>query len=332
MKPRIAITVGDFNGIGPEVVLKSIRSEAVWSCCTPILVGPANVFHYYAGLAGFRLSLEPLAGKRIRDGITSLVESSAVPSSSIVPGSLAREAGAAAGAAITRAVSMTQHGQVDAIVTAPVSKQALHLAGIRHPGQTEMVQHLSRSPHVAMMLVSSYLRVGLITIHCPLSHIHRLLTPSLLEERIGVIHEALRNDWRIRSPRLAVLGLNPHAGEGGDLGMEERRVIIPTLTRLRKKGLHLDGPFPADGFFARYDPNAYDAVVAMYHDQGLIPLKMSSAGKAVNVSVGLKIVRTSPDHGTAFDRAGANSADPGSMIEAVLLAVRIARNRRTVRH
>jgi 4-hydroxythreonine-4-phosphate dehydrogenase len=332
MKPRVAITVGDFNGIGPEVVLKSIESAVVRRCCTPVLVGPANVFHYYAGLAGLRLPLEPLSGRRITKGITPLVESSNVSSASIAPGTLAREAGTAAGAAITRAVSMAQHGEVDAIVTAPVSKQALHLAGIQFPGQTEMVQHLSRSPHVAMMLVSSYLRVGLVTIHCPLSHVQRLLTPSLLGERISVIHEALRCDWRIRDPRLAVLGLNPHAGEGGDLGMEEQQVITPVLARLRRKGLRLDGPFPADGFFARYVPKAFDGVVAMYHDQGLIPLKMSSAGKAVNVSVGLKIVRTSPDHGTAFDRAGKNSADPASMIEAILLAVRIARNRRTQRN
>jgi 4-hydroxythreonine-4-phosphate dehydrogenase len=332
VKPRIAITVGDFNGIGPEVALKSIGSAAVRRICTPVLIGPANVFHYYAGLSGLRLSLEPLTGKRIRNGVTPLVESSDVPSSSIAPGKLSRNAGAAAGAAITRAVHLIRHGEMDAIVTAPVSKQALHLAGIHFPGQTEMVQHLSRSPHVAMMLVSSYLRVGLVTIHCPLSRVHRLLTPSLLEERIGVIHKALCSDWRIRSPRLAILGLNPHAGEGGDLGKEEQRLIIPALARLRRKGLCLDGPFPADGFFARYDPKAYDGVVAMYHDQGLIPLKMSSAGKAVNVSVGLKIVRTSPDHGTAFDRAGSNSADPESMIEAILLAVQIARNRSMQRH
>jgi 4-hydroxythreonine-4-phosphate dehydrogenase len=332
MKPRIAITVGDCNGIGPEVVLKSIRTAAVRNCCAPVLVGPANVFHYYAGIAGMRLSLEPLAGRRIPVGVTPIVESSEVASSDITPGVLSRAAGFAAATAITRAVRMAQRGEVEAIVTAPVSKQAMHLAGVHFPGQTEMVQSLSRSRRVAMMLVSEYLRVGLVTIHVPVSRVHRLLTPALLEERITTIHAALQKDWRIASPALAVLGLNPHAGEGGDIGTEEQRVIIPVLARLRKKGLRLHGPFPADGFFARFDPRAYDGVVAMYHDQGLIPLKMSSAGRAVNVSVGLRIVRTSPDHGTAFDRAGRGTADPGSMVEAILLAVRIAHNRRAQMH
>jgi 4-hydroxythreonine-4-phosphate dehydrogenase len=161
-----------------------------------------------------------------------------------------------------------------------------------------------------------------------LSDVSRALTSSLVIERITVIHSALRQDWGIARPALAILGLNPHAGEGGDIGTEEQDVILPALERLRKKGIRLDGPFPADGFFARYRPGAYDGVVAMYHDQGLIPLKMSSAGRAVNVSVGLRIVRTSPDHGTAFDRAGRDLADPGSMVEAILLAVRIAHNRR----
>jgi len=193
-----------------------------------------------------------------------------------------------------------------------------------------MVQQLSRSRHVAMMLVSPTLRVGLVTIHIPLSDVPRTLTPALVIERISVIHAALRQDWGIPRPALAVLALNPHAGEGGDIGTEEQRVILPALERLRTKGIRLDGPFPADGFFARYHPGVYDGVVAMYHDQGLIPLKMSSRGRAVNVSVGLRIVRTSPDHGTAFDRAGRGTADPRSMVEAILLAVRIAHNRRRI--
>jgi 4-hydroxythreonine-4-phosphate dehydrogenase len=336
MKPRIAVTVGDFNGIGPEVVLRSVRTKAVRESCIPVLIGPANVFLYYAGNGGKRLTLVPFSNRRIPPGATAIVESSEVSPSQIAPGNLSQAAGAAAASAITVAAGMALRGEVDAMVTAPVSKQAMHLAGVRFPGQTEMLQHLSKSPHVAMMLVSPTLRVGLVTIHIPLSDVSRALTSSLVIERITVIHSALRHDWSIAQPALAILGLNPHAGEGGDIGTEEQDVILPALERLRKKGIRLDGPFPADGFFARYRPGAYDGVVAMYHDQGLIPLKMSSAGRAVNVSVGLRIVRTSPDHGTAFDRAGRNLADPGSMVEAILLAVRIAHNRRThaqiVRH
>ncbi len=331
MKPRLAITVGDFNGIGPEVVLRSIRARAVKEACAPVLVGPANVFQFYAGRIGIRFSHVPFGAQRTPPGAIPIVESSDVSPSRISPGSLSREAGAAAAAAITTAVALTMQGEADAMVTAPVSKQAMHRAGVRFPGQTEMVQHLSHSPRVAMMLVSPSLRVGLVTIHIPLSRVSRVLTSTLVAERIETIHAALRQDWGIARPSLAVLGVNPHAGEGGDIGDEEQRVILPALTRLRKRGMRLSGPFPADGFFARYRPGMYDGVVAMYHDQGLIPLKMSSGGRAVNVSVGMRVVRTSPDHGTAFDRAGHGTADPASMIEAILLAVRFAHNRRTLR-
>jgi 4-hydroxythreonine-4-phosphate dehydrogenase len=196
------------------------------------------------------------------------------------------------------------------------------------PGQTELLQRLTRSPSVAMMLVSGSFRVGLVTIHTPVRNVARELTAALLVERVTVIHRALRTDWRIRSPRIAVLALNPHAGEQGDIGNEEQRVIIPVTAALRKKGMRLEGPFPADAFFARYTPGAYDAVIAMYHDQGLIPLKMTARGRAVNVSAGLPIVRTSPDHGTAFDIAGRSIADPASMIEAVRTAVTLSAHRR----
>ena len=336
MKPRIAVTVGDFNGIGPEVVLRSLRTKAVREACVPVLIGPANVFLYYAGNAGKRLALVPFGSRRISRGATAIVESSEISPVQIAPGNLSQAAGAAAASAITVAAGMALRGEVDAIVTAPVSKQAMHLAGVRFPGQTEMLQHLSKSPHVAMMLVSPALRVGLVTIHIPLADVSRTLTSSLIIERITVIHSALRQDWGVSRPALAILGLNPHAGEGGDIGTEEQDVILPALERLRKKGMRLGGPFPADGFFARYREGAYDGIVAMYHDQGLIPIKMSSAGRAVNVSAGLRIVRTSPDHGTAFDRAGRGLADHRSMVEAILLAVRIAHHRRTheptVRH
>ena len=243
------------------------------------------------------------------------------------PGRLSADAGAAAGAAIRTSIRLVLAGEARALVTAPVSKHALHLAGINAPGQTELLQRLTRSPHVAMMLVSGSLRVGLVTIHTPLRKVPRELTDALLRERITVIHRALRTDWGIASPRLAVLALNPHAGEGGDLGNEEQRVIIPVIAALREEGLRLEGPFPADAFFARYEPGSYDAVVAMYHDQGLIPVKMSARGKAVNVSVGLPLVRTSPDHGTAFDIAGRSIADPASMIEAIRTAVSLSFHR-----
>ncbi len=336
MKPVVAITAGDFNGIGPEVSLKSAFHASIRRLCMPLLVGPPEVFDFYAHRLRLPVHIRPLDGRqepvtKRRGSIElSCVASSSVALSSIRPGRVSRLAGEAAARAVETSVRLVQAGAADAIVTAPVSKRAMHLAGVDFPGQTEMVQHLSGTSRVVMMLVCSKLRVGLITIHVPVADVARRISGALLRERIRVIHEALRTDWGIRDPALAVLGLNPHAGESGDLGTEEKRLITPALRLLQRAGLRLAGPFPADAFFARYTPGSYDAVVAMYHDQGLIPLKMLAAGKGVNVSVGLPIVRTSPDHGTAFDIAGKGAADAASMVEAVRLAVLIAKNRRSV--
>jgi len=329
MKPVIAITVGDYNGIGPEVSLKAIATPLVRRICTPVLVGPPAVFDRVASRCALRMRFIPYpSGAGARGRNVQVLEPGERTPVRYSPGRLSASAGASAADAIRASVSLVLAGGARALVTAPVSKHALHLAGINVPGQTEFLQRLTHSPHVAMMLTSGSLRVGLVTIHTPLRNVPRELTGALLRERITVIHRALRSDWRVRSPRLAVLALNPHAGEGGDIGNEEQRVIIPVIASLREDGMRLEGPFPADAFFARYSPGTYDAVIAMYHDQGLIPLKMSARGRAVNVSVGLPLVRTSPDHGTAFDIAGRSIADPGSMIEAIRAAVTLAARRR----
>jgi 4-hydroxythreonine-4-phosphate dehydrogenase len=179
-----------------------------------------------------------------------------------------------------------------------------------------------------MVLVSESMRVALVTIHVPVRRISALITRKTLREKIEVLHKALREDWRIDRPKIAVLGLNPHAGENGDIGTEERDIVAPVTRDLSRRRIDITGPFPADAFFARGRQREFDLVLAQYHDQGLIPLKMSANGRAVNVTVGLPIVRTSPDHGTAFDIAGKGVADPGSMTEAIKHAVSIARNRR----
>jgi 4-hydroxythreonine-4-phosphate dehydrogenase len=337
MKPAVAITVGDYNGIGPEVILKSIRHPAVRHICVPVLVGPSQVFEFYASKLHIALRLHAISPESsgpapiLRNAPSRsvfVVENRINNGLSISPGSISVDAGIIASQAIEVAAHLAQAGTVQAMVTAPVSKLALHKAGISHPGQTELLQDLTSSPHVAMMLASTTMRVGLVTIHVPLAEVARNITKELVCERVRTIYEALRTDWRVRKPKLAVLGLNPHAGEGGDIGREEETTIQPALRELRSAGIDIAGPFPADSFFGMYKPGMYDAVVAMYHDQGLIPLKMSSFGKGVNVSLGLPIVRTSPDHGTAFELAGKGKADPGSTIEAIKLAVLIAENRR----
>ncbi len=314
-KPVIAITIGDYNGIGPEIVLKSVNDPSVKRICSPVLVGPIEVFEFYAR------RLKKLSFP------FPIVESSILSASHIRPGVVSARSGKAAAKAIEAAVDLANVGIVQAIVTAPISKHALHKAGVHFPGHTEMLQHLTRAKDVAMVLVSSTMRVGLVTIHVPLKQVSSLLTRSLLRQKVELIHKALVQDWRIAKPRIAILALNPHAGENGDIGTEEQRIIAPFVAG---SNMNLKGPFPADAFFARYKPTDYDAVIAMYHDQGLIPLKMSARGRAVNVSAGLPIVRTSPDHGTAFDIAGKGIADPGSMIEAIKLAVTIARNRQAI--
>ncbi len=315
VKPSIAITVGDCNGIGPEIVLKSVHDPTVRRICSPVLVGPVDVFEFYARRLKLSLPSSPI------------IESSILSRSHITPGLVSARAGKAAAQAIEAAVELAEAGVVHAIVTAPISKHALHRAGVRFPGHTEMLQHLTGAKNVAMMLVSQTLRVGLVTNHVPLKRVSSLLTRKLLRQKIEVVHRALRIDWQIERPRIAVLALNPHAGEAGDIGTEDKRITTPVVRSMAGARMDISGPFPPDAFFARYTPDSYDAVVAIYHDQGLIPLKMSAKGKAVNVSAGLPIVRTSPDHGTAFDIAGKGIADPGSMIEAIKLAVHIAANR-----
>jgi 4-hydroxythreonine-4-phosphate dehydrogenase len=332
MKPVLAITVGDFNGIGPEIALKAIASAVARRACTPVLVGPIDVFKWYRRKLRLELKFQSPAKdarKLPSDGrkqSVRLVETSEV--TGIHPGLIAEEAGRAAGEAIASATQMAMEGDADAIVTAPISKRALHLAGLDYPGHTEYIQHLTGAAGVAMMLVTRDLRIGLVTIHIPLSEVASVVTSELIIAKTLLVHHALRRDWQIRKPRIALLGLNPHAGEDGDIGTEEATAIAPALRILKNQSVSVEGPFPADAFFARYRPGEWDAVLAMYHDQGLIPLKMAGKGKAVNVTIGLPIVRTSPDHGTAFDIAGKGAADPSSMIEAIKLAAMVARNRR----
>jgi 4-hydroxythreonine-4-phosphate dehydrogenase len=318
MKPRVAITIGDYNGVGPEVVLRSL--PAVRRHVTPVLVGPEKAWSAWSRRLGLP---DPAAETRRGRQAVDIIDPGPGAGLRISPGKIDRVAGLAAAAALETAVRLAEGGTVDAIVTGPLSKRGLHLAGFPVPGQTEFLQELTGAPSVAMMLVHGGFRVGLVTIHEPLKNVPALITRRALIQRIGVLSAALRIDWGIARPRLAVLALNPHAGEGGDLGREELEVIVPALAWLRKHRADVEGPFPADAFFARGMERKFDLVVAMYHDQGLIPLKVAARGAGVNVTAGLPIVRTSPDHGTAFDIAGRGVAEPASMIAAITLAARL---------
>jgi len=241
------------------------------------------------------------------------------------PGVLSAEAGKAAYDAIVRAAADAQRGDVAAIATAPINKEALRLAGYPWNGHTDLLAHLTGTEHVAMMFYSDELRVVLATVHVPLTDVPRLLTQQVMEQTIALTARELPKFDKLH-PRIAVAGLNPHAGEHGLFGREEETAIAPAIARCRERGIEVSGPFPADTLFVRARKGEFDVVIACYHDQGLIPVKLVAFGRAVNVTLGLPIIRTSVDHGTAFDIAGKGVADSESMIAAVLLAARLARS------
>ena len=288
MKPRIAITEGDPAGIGPEIARRAAANERVLDVCEPVL---------YGAPAGDRFD----------------------------PGALSAAAGRAAYDAIVRATADAMRGDVAAVATAPINKEAFRMAGLPWNGHTDLLAHLTGASRVAMMFFSDELRVVLATIHVPLADVPRLVTQSLMEQTIELTALELPRFDKM-PPRIAVAGLNPHAGEHGLFGREEGIAIAPAIACCRAKGIDVSGPFPADTVFVRARKGEFDVVVACYHDQGLIPVKLAAFGRAVNVTLGLPIARTSVDHGTAFDIAGKGVADAGSMIEAVLLAARLARS------
>ena len=242
------------------------------------------------------------------------------------PGRVSASAGRAAYEAIEQAVVDAAARRIDAIATAPINKEAFAAAGLEWRGHTELLAHLTGARRIAMMFHAEALRVVLATVHIPLSEVPRMLTRERMEEVIGLSADELPR-FGLPQPRLAVCGLNPHAGEHGVIGTEEMHVLEPAIAACRARGIRVDGPFPADTIFLRATRGEFDAVIACYHDQGLIPVKMAAFGRAVNVTLGLPIVRTSVDHGTAFDIAGKNVADPSSLIEAVKLAVALAQSR-----
>jgi 4-hydroxythreonine-4-phosphate dehydrogenase len=282
--PRIAITAGDPAGIGPEIAEKAAADPRVRAVCEPLIYGAQNRFE---------------------------------------PGKLSAAAGQAAYETILRAVRDAGAGGVQAIATAPINKEALALAGLPWRGHTDMLAALTNTPDVAMMFYSDKLRVVLATIHIPLSEVPSALTFESLGTVIRLTADAMP-DFGIRHARIALAGLNPHAGEHGVIGHEEERVLMPAVEQARKAGVDITGPWPGDTVFTRAIRGEFDVVIACYHDQGLIPVKLIAFGEAVNVTLGLPIIRTSVDHGTAFDIAGRGQANPESLIQAVLLAARLA--------
>ncbi len=324
-EPRtIALTVGDVNGIGIEVMVRALAAHPLPEGWEPVVVGSERLLkEYLEKIPGLNGSV---SDGKLRCGDVDVAMHDLPSEGEVSFGRTDARAGKLAGDAVTTAARMALEGTVDAVVTMPISKQALHAGGYDFPGHTELLAHVTGGVPM-MILMTEGLRVALVTIHIPLSAVPPLITRDLVLSRLRQFHRTLRIDFGLSDPRIAVLALNPHAGEGGDLGDEEIREITPALERARSLGLNADGPYPADGFFARFLPGGQEGVLAMYHDQGLIPLKFLARGGGVNVTANLPIVRTSPDHGVAFDIAGRGIADERSVIEAIVAAVEIAQRR-----
>ena len=330
--PLIGITMGDPAGIGPEIIVKALVDKDIYGLCRPVILGDPTVFASPISKWGQKISLNVIAGPSeasSRTGEMDIMAVSRLKAGQILPGKPTLEGGKAMVDYIIRAVAMTRKGEVDAMVTCPISKILMHQAGYVYEGHTQLISSLTNTHDFVMMLAGERLRVALVTIHCPLKEVSALLDQEQVYKTIIITAKALRNDFGFERPRLAVAALNPHNGESGLFGSEEEEIIGPAVNRARDEGYSVEGPFPADTLFYKAASGHFEAVVAMYHDQGLIPLKLVHFSDAVNVTLGLPIIRTSVDHGTAYDIAGKGQADESSLKAAITMAASMAKNRQT---
>lgn len=318
MKTRILVTIGDINGIGPEIILKTLKNEAIVNKYDITVVSPISVLSYYAELLRIKLTLDkfnvlPVASEKVK----------------VKTGKITEESGYVSGLAIDTAIQLVLNGEYDAIVTAPISKESLNLGGYNYSGHTEMLTDISGAKETCMVMLSDVFNISFVTTHPPIKDVAGLITKKLLQKKLEVCYHTSKNDLNISRPSFGVLGLNPHAGDGGVIGNEEIDVITPALKAASKKhsDIYITGPFSADGYFASKAYRNFDMTIAMYHDQGFIPFKMLAGHRGTNFTAGLSFVRTSPDHGTAFDIAGKNKANEISLIEAIKWADKLHKNR-----
>ncbi|UWX57045.1 4-hydroxythreonine-4-phosphate dehydrogenase PdxA [Chlorobaculum sp. MV4-Y] len=328
---RIVFSTGDIHGIGPEIILKSVLSRPSGED-TYVAAGSFKALEFYRDLLGLPVELRRIDGPDAIAKITPepgvLHVLSVAEPETIQPGTLSRTAGEIAMRSLETAAALCRDGLCDALVTAPLHKEAIALAGYRNTGHTDFLADFFGVSSQIMLFVDpvSGLKVALATIHEPLSKVPALVRAMDLDAFFTTLAGSMRRDFRLDEPKIAVLGLNPHASDGGVMGSEEATVIRPAIERL-SGAMQIDGPFPADGFFGAKRYRNYDLIVAMYHDQGLLPFKVLAFDTGINVTLGLPIVRTSPDHGTGFDKAGKGTASERSFLEATKLGATIARNR-----
>lgn len=325
--PKVGITIGDPSGVGPEIVLKALKNQGVLESCVPVLYGDRDVLQRVLPLVGYsRPFMEVSCPADVPEGAVGLV-SLGLPSEAYVPGRVQGSCGKAAYAYIERAIQDALSGEIDAVVTAPINKEALRMGGIAYSGHTEIFADLTGSKSYAMLLTSARLRVIHVSTHVSLLEACARVQKDRILTVVRLADEAVQG-LGVSRPRIAVAGLNPHSGENGLFGTEEQREIIPAIEAARREGFDVTGPVPPDTVFLKALDGEFDVVVAMYHDQGHIPLKVTDFMGGVNITVGLPIVRTSVDHGTAFDKANTGTADASSLIAAIGSAVRLAKVKR----
>jgi 4-hydroxythreonine-4-phosphate dehydrogenase len=326
---KIGITIGDVNGIGPEVIIKALSDERILEMITPIIYGSSKVLSYHKNIVGGETNV---VIQNIMDASKAQAKKINVincweENVNITLGKVSEDGGKYAKLALERMVEDLKTKSIDGVVTAPINKAAMKMAGFKYPGHTEFFEKEFNKQGL-MLMVSDTLRIGLVTNHIPISEVTSKVTKEQIVSKLKVFSESLKVNFGINRPNIAVLGLNPHAGDEGAIGDQEEKIIKPAILEMKKAGMFVAGPFPADGFFGSSSFKKFDGILAMYHDQGLIALKSLSFGDGVNFTAGIDCVRTSPDHGTAYDIAGNNMADEASFKKAIYLALDCIRNKK----
>ena len=329
-KIKIGITHGDPNGVGYEIIFKTFEDPTMLELCTPIIYGSPKVASYHRKTMDLQTNFNTItSAKDAREGVLNLIHTTA-DEVKIDLGLPTEEAGKAALAALERAVHDWKEGLIDVLVTAPINKNSIQGSDFHFPGHTEFLQARvgQEGQQPLMILMNDRVRVALVTTHLPIGKVAQAITQEAVLGKLRLFHQSLLRDFLISNPRIAVLALNPHAGDDGLLGSEEKDVIEPAMAQATEEGMTVYGPFAADGFFGMRAYEHYDGVLAMYHDQGLAPFKLIAMEDGVNFTAGLDLVRTSPDHGTAYDIAGKGVADETSLRQAIYTAIDVFRNRR----
>lgn len=329
-KPIVGITQGDSNGIGYEVIIKALADARILESFTPVIYGSSKIFGFYRKLThNLDETMDTYAIQCAKDAKTKKVNIvNCLPDNIFVePGKTTPESAKSAITSLEAAVADIKNGDIDVLVTAPVNKRALVSEGFGYTGHTEYLEKEFGVDEVVMFMVSERMKIGVVTGHIPLKDVTASITTEKIVRKIRLMHASLKRDFGVIEPRIAVLGLNPHCGDGGLLGDEEKRTILPAVQQVNAEGILAFGPYSPDGYFGLGNYSRFDATLAMYHDQGLAPFKALAFEDGVNYTAGLPIVRTSPDHGTAFEMAGRDEADPHSMMSAIYTAIDILRKR-----